>query len=245
MPGGQQVALAHGHDKPGAVLRQGQDIQVLLGDLRRAVQQNDGQTGRPQGLPAALHAQLLHNVLRVPDAGGVDEPQQHAAAEDGLLHCVPGGAGNVGDDGPVIARQGVQQGGLARVGPAHDGRPHAGFQHLSPLAGGQQRCQAVIGGLKGFRDLLRPDIFDILVRIVHHSVEPGSHVQQGVLNGLQHPAQAAVQLGGGVSGGGGSLRVDEVHHGFCLGQVQAAVQKGALCELTGFGLPGPGGEQRR
>ena len=37
------------------------------------------------------------------------------------LQHVPGGAGQLGDDGPVLAGQGVEQGALAGVGPAHQG----------------------------------------------------------------------------------------------------------------------------
>ena len=54
-----------------------------------------------------FYAQLFHGVGGVADTGGVNEPQEGSAAGDSLLHRVPGGAGNVGDDGPVIARQGV------------------------------------------------------------------------------------------------------------------------------------------
>ena len=37
-----------------------------------------------------------------------------------LLHRVPRGAGDVGDDGPVIARQGIEQRRLSGIGQAHD-----------------------------------------------------------------------------------------------------------------------------
>ncbi|CAN4037288.1 putative conserved protein, contains double-stranded beta-helix domain, partial [Dysosmobacter welbionis] len=76
-------------------------------------------------------------------------------------------------------------------------------------------------------------------------VKPGGDFQQLLLDRLQHPAQAAVQLGGGVSGRGGGLRVDQVHHRLRLGQVHPAVQKRPLGELPRLGLPGPGSEEGR
>ncbi|CAN4022038.1 helix-turn-helix domain-containing protein, partial [Dysosmobacter welbionis] len=86
---------------------------------------------------------------------------------------VPGGAGDVGDDGPLIPRQGVEQRRLARVGPAHNSRADAGFQYLSPAAGVQQPLQPPSGGPEGSGDLLRPHILNVLVRVVHHRVKPG------------------------------------------------------------------------
>ena len=59
------------------------------------------------GPAGPLHAQALHLVLRLPEARRVDEPQQHPATEDRFLHRVPGGPWHVGDNGPLIARQGV------------------------------------------------------------------------------------------------------------------------------------------
>ena len=41
------------------------------------------------------------------DAGGVEQPENQAAVMEPLVQHVPGGAGNVGDDGPVLAAQGV------------------------------------------------------------------------------------------------------------------------------------------
>ena len=54
---------------------------------------------------------------------------------------------------------------------------------------------------------------------------------------------AAVQLGGGVPGPGGGLRVDQVDDGLRLGQVHPAVQKGPLRELARLGLAHPAGKQ--
>ena len=87
------------------------------------------------------------------------------------------------------------------------------------------------------------DVRDILVRVVHHGVKPGGDVQQGIRHRLKVPAQRAGELGGGVAGGGGSLRVDEVNHRLRLRKVHAAVQKSPLGELPGPRLPGTCGKE--
>lgn len=81
-----------------------------------AVQHQQGQRCLSGGITGALHPQLLHGVPGVPQAGGVAQTQQHMAHLHLLLHGVPCGAGHVGDDGPVIAQQGVEQRGLSGVG---------------------------------------------------------------------------------------------------------------------------------
>ena len=136
---------------------------------------------------------------------------------------VPGGAGDVGDDGPLIARQGIEQGAFAGVGPAHDGGGHTVFQHVSPAAGVQQPGEGGVAVPEGPADLVGPDVLDVLVRIVHHRVKPGGNLQQGLLNGFQHPAETALQLGGGIAGRGSGLGVNQVDDGLRLRQVQPPV----------------------
>ena len=177
------------------------------------------------------------------DTGGVNEPQEGSAAGNGLLHRVPGGAGDVGDDGPVIARQGVEQGGLTGIGQAHDSGADAVFQHPAPLGGVQQGGEGVGGDLQRGSDLLRLNVLDVLVGVIHHGVKPGGDVDEGLLHRLQAAAETAVQLGCGVFRGSGGLGVDEVDDGFRLRQVHFTVQKGAAGKFSSLGLPGTGGEQ--
>ena len=55
------------------------------------------------------------------DAGRVDEHVVHAVARDGFVHGVAGGPGDGGNDGALLAGEGVEQRGFAHVGPADDG----------------------------------------------------------------------------------------------------------------------------
>ena len=157
------------------------------------------------------------------NAGGVRQPQQYSAAEDGFLHCVPGGARDVGDNRPVAACQGIEQGALSRIGAANNGGAHAGFQNPAPPTAVQQAVQGGASALKGGGDLLGVNVLDVLVRIVHHRVKPGGDLQQGFLDGFQHPAETALQLGGGVAGRGSGLGVNQVDDGLRLRQVQPPV----------------------
>ena len=91
----------------GSVAAQLQDLPVLFGQRLGAVAEENHQVRPLDGFPGPLDAQSLHPVSGLPDAGGVDEPQPGGAYQDGLLHRVPGGAGNIRDDDPVKARQSV------------------------------------------------------------------------------------------------------------------------------------------
>ncbi len=91
--------------------------------------------------------------------------------------------------------------------------------------------------------MLGLDVLNVFVRVVHHGVKPGSDVQQRVLHRFQDAAEAAVQLGGGVAGGGGGFGVDEVGDCLGLGKVHAPVEEGTFRELPRPRLPRPGGKQ--
>ena len=118
------------------------------------------------------------------DTGGVNEPQEGSAAGNGLLHRVPRGAGDVGDDGPVIASQGIEQRRLSGIGQAHDSSADAVFQHPAPLGGVQQGGEGVGGDLQRGSDLLRLNVLNVLVGVIYHGVKPGGDVDEGLLHRL-------------------------------------------------------------
>ena len=80
---------------------------ILLGQRLRAVANEDHHVRMLCGLAAAFYADGFHRVRRFPNAGGVNKPQLHAAHFHHFLHRISGGAGNVGNDHPVVAGQGV------------------------------------------------------------------------------------------------------------------------------------------
>ena len=154
-----------------------------------------------------------------------------------FLHRVPGGARHVGDDGPVVAHQRVQQGGFAHVGLAQQHRGHALLHQLPPGEGGQQLRQLVLAAAQSVQQLLSLQVLNVLVGIVHNGVKPAGHVHQRVVHRLHAAAQYALQLSGGVAGCLGGLRVDDVRHRLRLQQVHPPVEEGPLGELAALGLP--------
>ena len=228
----------------GRALRHGHGRFVLLIQRPGAVQQQQCQRSARRRLPAAVHAQPLHGVPRLPDARRVGEPQQHMAQQQRFLHRVAGSARHVGDDGPVIAHQRVQKGRFAHVGLAQQHRGNAVFQHLPAGIGGQQGVQLPLAPGQGLQQMPALHVLDVLVGVVHNGVKPADHVHQRVVHRLNGAAQYALQLSGGVAGGLGRLRVDHVHHGLRLHQIHPAVEEGPLGEFAALCLPRPVAQQQ-
>lgn len=209
----------------------------------RAVQHENGQGGLMGGGAAAFHTQGLHGVAAVADAGGIRQPKQYTAHGELFLHRVTGRAGDVGDDGPVIAQQGVEQGGLTGVGLAQQHGGYALLQQLPPGEAGQQSLQILTGGVKRVQQLRLPEVLDVLVGIVHHGVEPGGHGQEGIVDAVHGAAQRTGELADGVVGLLRCFGVDEIRHRLGLQQVQLTAEEGALGKLAALGLTAAGGEQ--
>ena len=98
---------------------------------------------------AALHPHLLDGVAAVPKSGCVDEPQGMPPSSTVSLHRVPGGPGMSVTMARSSPARALEQGGLTRVGPPHDGAFHAPVQAAAPLVGGQQGRQGLAAGHPG------------------------------------------------------------------------------------------------
>ena len=73
------------------------------------------------------HRELLQffgGLALAADAGGVDEQVGVRVTREQGVHRVAGGAGHFRDHHPLLADNGVDQGGLAHVGPAEKGDAH-------------------------------------------------------------------------------------------------------------------------
>ena len=165
------------------------------------------------------------------------------AHPDLLLHRVPGGACHVGNNSPVIAQQGVEQGGFAHVGAAQDHRGNPQLQQLSPGKRGQQLLQPVLRPAEGIQHVLPLEVADVLVGIVHHGVKPGDDGHEAVVDLRDGAAEGTPQLAHGVVGRLGRFGVDEVRHGLRLEQIHPPVEKRPAGELAALGLAGSGGKQ--
>ena len=88
------------------------------------------------------------SVVGFAQAGGVDDVDGHAVEGDLFAHGVAGGAGDVGYDGDVVARQGVEQAGFADVGRADEDDVHAFAQNRALFRTGEHGFQTALQGLE-------------------------------------------------------------------------------------------------
>ena len=200
------------------------------------------QIGGLEGLARAGHAQLLQAVRALPDPGGVKEQKAHPAQLQLALHHVPGGPGDLGDDGLFGAQQGVEQAGFSGVDPAGQHGLHPA-PHLFTLAlPGRQAVQLLADprqDLPGPVPLLGGQV---LLGIVQQYLQPGQQVQKLLLTGRDLLLQGALQQGvAGVDLGPGA-GVQQFGQPLAGRQVQLSVQKGPPGELARLGQTSPPGQ---
>jgi hypothetical protein len=123
-----------------------EDFAVGIGYAAAGIDQQQHHVGTFDFLPAAFDADLLDDILGVPQASGIDDVQWNAFDLDGRAQGIARGAGNRCDDGQIVAGQAVEQGGLADIGLAGENDVQAGLQQFA-LAGavedfGQLQLQA-------------------------------------------------------------------------------------------------------
>ena len=88
------------------------------------------------GFDGALNAEEFNRVVAVAQSSGVDNAERGPIDDKGLFDGVACGAGDVADDGAVVAQQGVEEGGFARIGTSDDGHRDAtleGVAHVERL----------------------------------------------------------------------------------------------------------------
>ena len=210
--------------------------EVLGGQSLGAVQHQQGQICALCGLQCAGYADLLHRIPGVADSGGVDQAQHQPTQMNLFLHGIPGGAGNVGDNHPLVARQGVEQTGFSCIRPPENDGFYAVPDDLSPLAGGKQLLQRVNLRVQQRRVILEGEIVDVLVGIVQHCVKMAHHGHQRLINGIQLPQQGPTHLTGCIGCRIGGFRFDQVDDGLGSGEIHPAVQKCALGKFPGARL---------
>ena len=230
-----QVGFVDEGNGIGGIQAQRDDVPILLGQRLRAVTEENCQIRFLQRLFGALHAHGFHGVGGLPDTGGVNQPQPGGADHDGFLHRVPGGAGDVGDNGTVKACQAIEQAGFSHIGATHNGGGNALAENPPLPVGLQQGIQLLGGGTEGGGIILQPEILNVLVRVIQHGMEVAAQVHQLIVNGCQLLLQHAAYLTGGIGGSIGGIGFNQVDDGFCLGQVHFPVQK---CPLGKFAPSG-------
>ena len=117
------------------------------------------------------------------------------------------------------------------------------MQQAPPFKGTQQRAQIGGSALQRPGVLREREVLDVLVRVIQHRVVVGADVAEGGVDRADALTDGTGELPGRVAGGLGGLGVDDVGHGLGGAELHAAVEKGALGELPGPGLPGAEGEE--
>ena len=178
---------------------------------------------------------MLYFVPRLVHARRVDQMERDSPHVGHLLDGVASGAGEASYDSPVFAQQAVEEAGLAHVGTADDGRPHAVAVDHSGVCVLQQPLQArgSLGQHGGRVDL---DLtLDLVLGEVDARGEVGMEVQQSCPDGAHPLGQTATEAADGQAETGFGLGLNHVQHRLRLGQVDASVEKGAEGELAGVG----------
>ena len=107
-----------------------------------------------EGVGGVADHRRVHPVLGPVDAGRVDQRELRVRPAGDAEDALAGGLGLVGDDRDLFADEGVDQRGLAGVGPAHD-RDFADFQGQPALSGrtsaGPRTPRCLVGGAVGGR----------------------------------------------------------------------------------------------
>ena len=204
----------------------------------RQVMQKNHRIRLGDGVPAAANADALYLVSGLAvgaQAGCVHDVQRHAFNLDGLADLVAGGAGHAGDDGQLSPGQRIEQAAFAHVGLAGQHHLQALAQQHALAGAGHHVGQGGVNGVElavGVGTLQKVNLFfGEVQRGLHQRTQAHGALAQGVdlvgeRAGQAAPGRARCGLGAGV---------DQVGHGFGLGQVQLVVQEGALGELTRAG----------
>ena len=205
-------------------------IKVLQGAA--VVKYREQQAALLQTLLGAVNADFLDRVVGVAQTCRVAQAQHDVARYDGVLHDVARRAGYGGDNALFVAGEQVHQRALADVRSAGDHGVDALLDSLSAVVGGEQTGERCLGAFADRQDHLVRHLGDILLGIIRPGGEMrrkreqvvldlGDAAAQGaLLDGQRRPCRAAV------------FGADDVDDRLGLGEVDLAVEKGALGELA-------------
>ena len=242
--GGGQVGFVEHRDAHGGPLCSRDDLPVVIVERARRVKHRNGKRCVRRRVQRPVYADGLHGIRCSAQPGGVGQAQKYAAERNARVNRVAGRAGYVRHDGALIAEQGVEQGGFARVWAAEDHGWHAAMEHVCPGKCVQQALELI--DAVGQRGLVGAElkVRDVLIRVVDHGVIVAGDVLQCIVYALRAPQHRAAELPGSIFRVQRGLSVDEIDDGLRLCEIHAAVEEGTLRELARQRLPCPGGEQR-
>ena len=174
------IFLVHQGNGRAARTAPGQ-LQILPGRRLRAIEHRQDQASLFQFLPAAADALRFNGVLGLAQTGGVKEVQPDIPQLHRLLYHVAGSACHRGDDGTVEPGQQIQQGGLARIGAAHDGTVHALAQDGVRLIVADQPVQRLLHATQNAAQMGFVQLRHIFLREIHPGCQMGLQGGEGIL----------------------------------------------------------------
>ena len=213
--------IAHRHaGQPFQPLNQ---VLVLLGKGRGAVENRQHQLGGVKTLQGQLYAGFLHEILCFPDTGGVGQPQDQAVQGDSFLHHISGGPGDVCDNALFCSGQQVHQGGFPHIGLAQNDGFHPFPDHFPLVKIGQQPVQLGFHIRQGVPDLVGFHRVDFLLRVVHISGDMAADSQQAVRTAPDFPVKLPLHSAPGAAKSLLAAGHNQIRHAFRLGQGHLSV----------------------
>ena len=153
------------------------------------------------------------------------------------VQWVAGGTGNGGDDRRLAVGEGVEQAGFTDIGRAGDDDPHALAYQATLLRAGQQGFHALHEGTNFGVDGVIGALIDLLFREIEAGFKVGAYPDQFFHQSLKPVGKFTTHCASGEAGRRLGAACDQIGDGFRLGQVDLAIEEGALAEFSGAGQP--------
>ena len=233
-----QIALVHhrhgGHRDTGF-----REFPILLPYRAGGIEHRQHELRGAQPVARALHADPLHRVLGVAQAGRVGQPQRHAAHEHRFLHNVARRAGHVRHNRPLTPGQQVHERRFSRVRAARNHRVHTLAQRAARVKRVQKRVQIAPGLAEHAAQLGFAHLRQILLRVIGPGGEMACRREQRFPHPADPPLERAV-----VARERGARRLfpargDQPHHGLRLREAELPVEERPARELARLRRPGP------
>ncbi|GAB4297178.1 MAG: hypothetical protein Fur0034_06960 [Desulfuromonadia bacterium] len=103
---------------------EGDEATVIIRERDRTIQEKEGQVSLSHGSTGPIYTEEFDRVGGLPHASRIHKGHREVAKEELLLDGVPGGTGNVGDDGALPAQERVEEPGFTDVRAPDDDQGH-------------------------------------------------------------------------------------------------------------------------
>ena len=154
-----------------------------------------------------------------------------------VVQEVARGARQVGDDGALLAAEGIEQAAFAHIGPADNRHPQAIAQQLGLLPVEHQLIQRLLNVFQGGADRCSIEAGEVFFE-VHACFELAELIEQLVAQCIDALLQSAIQSGHRQLSGSAAPGAHQFADGFGAGEIKASIEKRPLAEFPGQGAAG-------